>query len=107
MMDDIFGKIYLPGVPLLYNVNSSVSLACSEVFAMILSFSIKFLTCVSIFCSCDQSSASLILMSTPEAYFLTMFLALYGQLFFGVYSSFTLESFSACSLIFSTVPSGV
>src|SRR5690625_3808253 len=107
MIEDIFGNIYLPGVPLLYSVSSSVSLACSEVLAMTLSFSIKCLTWVSIFCSWDQSSASLIVMNSPEASFMAMFLAVYGPLFFGVDNSFTLESFSAYSPIVSTVPSGL
>src|SRR5690625_4831086 len=107
MLKDLFGNIYLTDVPLLFNVRFSVNLACSEVLAMTLSLSMRCLTCVSIFCSWDQSSASLIVMNSPVASFIAIFLAVYGPLFFGVDNSLTLASFLAYSLMVSTVSSGL
>src|SRR5699024_4308164 len=58
-------------------------------------------------CSWDQSSASLIVMNSPVASFIAMFLAVYGPLLVGVDNSLTLGSFLAYSLMVSTVSSGL
>src|SRR5699024_5974843 len=85
IIEDIFGKINFPGVPRRENCkDSSSNLACSDVFATTSGFSCKCFTCVSIFCSCDQSSASLIVIYLPVACCKPIFLATYGPLFFSV-----------------------
>src|SRR5699024_12751934 len=51
MVDDIFGKIYFPGVPRRYKYNYFVKRACSDVFAIIFCSAIKIFFFIYIFFS--------------------------------------------------------
>src|SRR5699024_12248984 len=87
IIEDMFGKMYVPGVPRRYNLSDSVNRECSELLAMICGCLIRCLTWVSIFNACDQSSASLTVTYSPVAACKAIFRAIYGPLFSGVENS--------------------